>query len=409
MKKANLLSIPTLVESPFIILTLGGHTFGSYSGDGMSNVEYPNYMKSMSINKINGTVNTYNITLSYQVGIGEDPNLLDKILSKATKDRKFNLKYGDWSSPSHIYKEETGIVTNITTQLNMRNGSIDYTIECISDAIGLNATTYNFPGVTDTGSNVIMGLLNNQRYGLQQVFTGMRDTTAVIENGLIATNDQTINLLPQNDLTVLDYLSYVVNSMTSSSDTDPSKLPTSNYHLTIHDDVNNQLGGTYFKVTEVKSVIAGTDPFDTYELNVNYPDDNFVTEFSVNNNQSWAILYEYSGKIDQQKYSYSINNDGQLVTTYAPSLLRSPSTGQVSPTKSQWWSRMTSFPIEATITLKGLTRPSILMTYVRLNVYFNGGMKHISSGLYIITKQEDTLDSNGFKTTLTLLRVGEDE
>ena len=39
---------------------------------------------------------------------------------------------------------------------------------------------------------------------------------------------------------------------------------------------------------------------------------------------------------------------------------------------------MTEFPITATLTLKGLTRPSILMTYVKLNVWFAGGQKHIS-------------------------------
>ena len=66
---------------------------------------------------------------------------------------------------------------------------------------------------------------------------------------------------------------------------------------------------------------------------------------------------------------------------------------------------MTQFPIQARVTIKGLTRPSILMTYLKLNVWFNGGLKHISSGMYIITKQEDTIDSSGYKTTLELLRV----
>jgi hypothetical protein len=48
------------------------------------------------------------------------------------------------------------------------------------------------------------------------------------------------------------------------------------------------------------------------------------------------------------------------------------------------------------------------MTYVKLNVWFHGGQKHVSSGLYIITKQEDSIDASGYRTTLTLLRVGED-
>jgi hypothetical protein len=409
MKKANLVSIPTLVESPFIIVTIGGHTFGSYSGTGLSNVEYPNYMKGMSVQKVNGTVNTYNINMSYQVGIGEDPNLLDKIFSKATKDRKITLKYGDWCAPTQIYKEETGIITNITTTLNLRSGSIDYAIECVSDAIGLTAETHDFPGVTDTGSNVLMGLLNNKRYGLQTVFTGMQNTSTVLENNLIASNDKTIKLLPQNNTTVLDYMNYVVDSMTNSSYTDDSQLPDSKYFLTVHDDVNNNFGGTYFKVTEVSSNVNSTNSVNTYEIDVNYPGDNFVTDFNVSNSQSWSILYEYAGKLNQQKYSYKIDNDGNLITTYAPSIVRSQLSGELSATKNEWWARMTKFPIEVTLTIKGLVRPSILMTYVKLNVWFHGGFKHISSGLYVITKQVDQLDSSGYKTTLTLLRVGGDE
>ena len=409
MKKANLVSIPTLVESPFIVVTIGGHTFGSYTSDGFNNVEYPNYMKGVTIEKVNGTVNTYTLQISYQVGIGEDPNLLDKIFSKATVDRKITLKYGDWCSPTHIYKEETGIITDVSTTLNMRNASIDYTLTCVSDAIGLNSQTYDFPGVTDTGSNVLLSLLNNQRYGLQEIFTGMRNINNVISSNLIASNDKTITLLAQNNITVLSYMNYVVQSMTSSAYTDTSKLPDSTYFLTIHDDVNNEFGGTYFKVTEVNSNIANTDSLDTYVLDVNYPGDNFITDFNISNSQSWAILYEYAGKINPQKYSYKIDNEGKVVTTYAPSLLKSQLSGQLSDTKNEWWARMTKFPIEATVTIKGLTRPSILMTYVRLNVWFNGGFKHISSGLYIITKQVDQLDASGYKTTLTLLRVGGDE
>jgi len=50
------------------------------------------------------------------------------------------------------------------------------------------------------------------------------------------------------------------------------------------------------------------------------------------------------------------------------------------------------------------------MTYLRLNVIFPGGHKHISSGLYIITKQTDVIDFNGYKTTLNLTKIkGEGE
>ena len=69
---------------------------------------------------------------------------------------------------------------------------------------------------------------------------------------------------------------------------------------------------------------------------------------------------------------------------------------------------MTQFPVSATVTIKGLVRPAILMTYVRVNAFFYG-QRHISSGLYIITKQQDMIDSNGYRTTLSLTRVAGDQ
>ena len=44
------------------------------------------------------------------------------------------------------------------------------------------------------------------------------------------------------------------------------------------------------------------------------------------------------------------------------------------------------------------------MTYIKLNVLFYG-QRHISSGYYIVTKQTDTIDFNGYKTTLKLARI----
>ena len=62
MKKANLVSIPTLVEAPFIYVTIAGHTFGlpSKKGQGLAlTIEFPNFMNSLTVVKVNGEVNTY--------------------------------------------------------------------------------------------------------------------------------------------------------------------------------------------------------------------------------------------------------------------------------------------------------------------------------------------------------------
>lgn len=407
-KAANLVSIPTLVQSPFIIANIGGVTFGTFSGNYRTNATYPNYMESMSVTKVNGTVNTYTLNFHYQVATGQDPNLLDKIFSRATKDRRIILQYGDWMAPNYIYKEEQCIITNVTTRLNMSSSSLDYTLQCTSDAIGLNSTQFNFPARNAKPSDVILQLLSNSKYGLKDVFTGMRNKNVVLSKNLIASNDKKVQLVAQNNTTILDYLNYLVGCMVDNKTPEENKLSTSKYFLTINDDYNNDLGGTYFKVSEVSANAAVYNATDTYELDINYPGDNFVTEFSLNNDQSWAILYEYAGDVKQEEYTYNIRDDGTIETLSSPSLLTSSLTNAKSAYKTQWWSYMTEFPITATLTLKGLTRPSMLMTYVKLNVWFAGGQKHISSGTYIITKQTDSITSAGYTTTLTLLRVGGD-
>ena len=65
---------------------------------------------------------------------------------------------------------------------------------------------------------------------------------------------------------------------------------------------------------------------------------------------------------------------------------------------------MTEFPIKATIEFKGLVRPTLLVSYVKLDVRFYG-RKQVCSGTYIITKQTDNISSSGYKTTLELLRI----
>jgi hypothetical protein len=70
-----------------------------------------------------------------------------------------------------------------------------------------------------------------------------------------------------------------------------------------------------------------------------------------------------------------------------------------------WWTKATQFPINATVQVQGLLRPATLMQYVKLNVVFPGGNKHLSSGLYIITRQVDNIGPNGYATNLGLTRI----
>lgn len=405
----SLTSLPTLVQSPFIIAEIAGTSFGSYSGNQKTNATYPNFMNNMSIEKVNGTVNTYTLNFTYQVRPGEDPNLLDKIFSKAANTREVILKYGDWNAPEYIYKEEKCIITGLTSNLDMNSSRITYTLKCTSDAIGLNSVSYNFPSRLAKPSDVLKQMINSATYGIKKVFTGMRNMANILSGGLIASNDAVVRLVAKVNYTVLDYINYLVDSMIPMGGVLGDVINTSKYFLTIHDDYTNDYGGTYFRVDEVSKTTPTYNATDTYALDINYPGDNFVTQFSINNDQSWAILYNFSDSIKQEEYAYGIDDSGRVTTTYAPSVAKSSKTNQTDPAMSSWWTKMTEFPVEATVTIKGLTRPSMLMSYVKLNVWFSGGIKHISSGTYIITKQVDNISSSGYTTTLTLLRVKGDE
>lgn len=415
MATIKLNSVPTLVESPFIIVTIGKYTLGSYTGNktttslGMlAQVNFPNFVNSLNITKVNGTVNTYTIGIVYQIAPGDDPNLIDKIFSSVSATRKLSLSYGDWRNPASIYKEETALITNVTSSLDMSASKITYTVQCVSDALSLASAVYDFPAREAKPSDIIKEMLKDVSYGLLSVFKGMVDFQRVLTNGLIASNDKKVKIEARQNMNIIEYLNFLVGAMTPvDSESKDTIIQSGNYFLAIHDDITNALGGTYFEVKEVKADTKVSN-YDVYEVDVGYPGDNFVTQFNLTNNQQYTILYDYAGKIEQTKYIYSIDNNGQLSTQYAPSIARSKSLYKVTEQNKSWWSKVTQFPIEATLTIKGLTRPSILMSQVRINTVMYG-QKHISSGLYIITKHQDKLDSNGYTTTLTLLRIGGDE
>lgn len=415
MATIKLNSVPTLVESPFIIVTIGKYTLGSYTGNktttslGMlAQVNFPNFVNSLNITKVNGTVNTYTIGIVYQIAPGDDPNLIDKIFSSVSATRKLSLSYGDWRNPASIYKEETALITNVTSSLDMSASKITYTVQCVSDAMSLASAVYDFPAREAKPSDIIKEMLKDVGYGLLTVFKGMVDFQRVITNGLIASNDKKVKIEARQNMNIIEYLNFLVGAMTSvDSESKDTIIQSGNYYLAIHDDITNALGGTYFEVKEVKADTKVSN-YDVYEVDVGYPGDNFVTQFNLTNNQQYTILYDYAGKIEQTKYIYSIDNNGQLSTQYAPSIARSKSLQKVTEQNKNWWTKVTQFPIQATLTIKGLTRPSILMSQVRINTVMYG-QKHISSGLYIITKHQDKLDSNGYTTTLTLLRIGGDE
>ena len=407
---ADLISTENYVECPFVIVKIGDTTFGSYSREvdkrilgSTLKVTYPNCMKGISVVKVNGEVNTYTINMVYAITENDDPNMLEKVFSSIRNKREMTLTYGDWNSPSNIYKNETALVTGVKSQLDVRNSKITYTITGVSNALALSSAVYDFPAREAKPSDIIRELLYTASYGLLKVFTGMINKSAVNNAGLLASDDQKVFIEAKTGTNVIDYINYLTSYMMSSSS--KGNLGDSIYQMAISDDSSNSMGGPYFQVKKISVNTSRSSADNAWEIDVGFPGNNQVMSFSVDNDESWSLLYDYQDKISQSSYSYKIDNNGDLQVTETPSIMRSRSHKNLPEKNKTWWTKMTQFPITATLTLKGLVRPTLLMDYIKVNVLFYG-RKHIATGIYVITKQEDTINESGYRTTLTLLRVG---
>ena len=247
-------------------------------------------------------------------------------------------------------------------------------------------------------------LENNEEFGLQDIFFGMRDIAKVKADGLIRTDDAPVQLEYKANMSVLDYLLYCVDSMVYSGDNLNSNKLSAFYSLVIYDDTSGEYDGPYFKIMKVDK---NQEHPEAYTIDIGYPSQNIVTKFDINTDEGYSLLYDYSEELDPEHYVYRVNTKGEMEEIYSPIVSSGNNHFETKSDDKIWWSKVTQFPVTVTLTLKGLLRPAILMTYVKLNVYFYGA-KHVASGLYVITQQVDQVGLNGFTTTLTMLKISGD-
>ena len=387
----NLISYPNLVEAPVIELSFNGITIGGYNNTGD---KYPNYISSMTVSKINGRINTYTINLVYQIRAGEDPNFIDKLLSRTGYTKPLKIRYGDSNSPGLMFKEESAIITDVRSRDNVSGSSISYTIQAISSITSASKSYFTFSETTGKPSTILNDLLYNsgqKSAQLLEAFPRMKDRTFVNSNNLIPNNDIEVTVGGMADVSPLVYLTHVVSCMQSMTNS------ASSYFLSFNDSAD----GAYFSISEVCAVM---DSNVLYEIDVGYPGNNFVTNFQLCDNIYWPLVYEYNSSIP--RWNYDIDNNGNIVKIGSNSLFINNKFLSENIIDKNWWTSLSEFPISAKITLKGLTIPLLLMTYIRINTLFYG-QQDIASGIYVVTDQTDSISGNGYSTTLTLLRVSD--
>lgn len=425
----SLLGSLNRVEVPIIKVQIGEYQFGVYSrvdkegkvitSSNGAQIQYPNYIQSLNVKKINGRVNQYTLNLSYPITENDDPNFFDKVFSSVSRTRKIIFSYGDASVPNYIYRNEEAIITKVTQKMNVGTAVISYTVNAVSSAQLAQIGSFSFKARDNVKpSTVIKELLFNEYYGLLDIFTGMRDKNLIETNNLIPTDDKEVHLDFMTNVSALDYLSYLVDCMKPYSATTNSNQQGSVYVLTIIDhttedysvNLNNTknnyvFNGPFFKIIRNDRF---SDASNVYSIDIGFPSQNIVTSFEIDNNEAYSLMYDYQNRVNSSEYVQRLDDNGNYEKIYAPVVSSKNDHYLTREVDKTWWTKMTQYPIKATITIKGLLRPAILMSYVRLNVYY-WGKKHSSSGLYVITSQNDEVGMSGYRTTLTLTRVGGDD
>ena len=412
----KLLSSQARIQVPWVKVTIGDYTFGIFDEATKSwgkdqagfyqpfSIQFPQYIKTLEVTKINGQVNKYTLNINYPITQHDDPNFFEKVFSSVSGTRKIIFTYGDAETPAYVYKNEEAIITKITQTFNLQSSSIDYQVSAVSSAA---LSTDGSITVLSTGKKVkpsseIKKLFKSNK-SLQNTFTGMSSASL---DSLIAGDDMEVEVESKCNISAIDYINYLVGCMIPQGSA--PGLSKEIYIMTIHDDSITSADramskkGPYFEVTKVSTVM---DRDDAYEIDIGINTSTIVREFSINQNENYSLYYDYQNLAHPENYVRRIGSDGLWEDKYAPTSMTSSNPFDVKAQDRVWWTKVTQFPINATIKVQGLLRPATLMQYVRLNVIFPGGNKHISSGLYIVTSQIDNIGPNGYATNLGLTRI----
>lgn len=413
MANFSLLSTTSRVAVPFVKVTIGDYTFGAFTKETRqviennriykeANIQYPQFIKSLTVKKINGKINVYTLNFVYPITADSDPNFFEKVFSSDSETRKIIFSYGDLTTPTYLYKNEEGVITKVNNSFDMGSAVMNYTVTAISSSIMTMVGDFEFRSFHYTKpSDVLKWLVRQPKYGLRDIFTGMKNNEEL--EMLIPGTDKNI-IIDAKTCSVFEYINYLVDSMIpiESTPSQPGIINNKHYVIIFNDDIAGKYGGPYFEVKTSDKQISG---LDTYELTYGYPENNIITHFSILEDETYSILFDYADKLNPAEYKQRINDQGELEDYLKPIYSDKESEQTMEASEITWWNKVTQYPIKVDITIKGLLRPALLMSYVRLNVLFYG-KRHISTGLYVVTKQVDTIsDYRGFETTLSLTRI----
>ena len=393
MKEQILNNLTSVIEVPYVSVKFGGHTFGlTDTINPETKTRDIDYITDLTIKRqASGQVNVYTLTLVYVIKPGDDPNKIDKILSK-DENRSIVFSYGDLSQPRFTYREEKAIITNVKPTIDVKTAKISYVITATSSASVNYSIRRSYEKVFDKPSKKIYDLLYTERdNGLLELFPSMANRSLVEDKSLIVQNDLEVEIAAQQNVSPLDRLRFLVAQMQSNTN--------SFYGLVIHDysDEEKTIEGQWFEV--VNSNLRPTNYL--LDVDIGYPSNTKVFDFQVNNDTSFALITKFTNEVDTSRV-ININSDGAFTESNDPSFVIND--GRVNNVLKSWWKTMTSFPVNATLRVRGLFVPAILAENIKINVFFFG-RKYTYSGKYMVTGQTDYISTTGYRTILDLVRT----
>lgn len=156
---------------------------------------------------------------------------------------------------------------------------------------------------------------------------------------LIRGDDAAVEIPTKTNITVLDYITYLVSCMVPSGKTSKENRTNDIYVLVIHDDTSydkfyydSTISGPYFEIKRVSHTMEHTD---AYTIDVGYNTSTIVTNFSIENSENYSILYDYQQNLNPQQYIRRINADGKWEDIYAPT--STSSTNYLTETEDITW------------------------------------------------------------------------
>ena len=320
-RNISLLSSQARIQVPWVKVTIGDYTFGIFDEqtkawgkkqDGFYtpySIQYPQFIKSLQVLKINGQVNKYTLEIDYPVTHLDDPNFFEKVFSSVSRSRKIVFTYGDAETPAYIYKNEEAIITNVTQVFNLQSSVISYTVNAVSSAALTTdgSITMPAPGHKVKPSDEIKKLFKSNK-SLQNTFTGMKISDL---DTLIPGDDMPVVLESRQNISAIDYLNYLAGCMIPAGSS--PGLSKDIYVLSIYDDSITSADrtmskkGPYFKVTKVSTVM---EHGDAYEIDVGINTSTIVRSFSIEKNENYSMYYDYQNQAHPEEYVRRIGADG---------------------------------------------------------------------------------------------------